>query len=75
MKLVLNIKQGSEISNFLDLIRNKEYIEILEIKDDNDKTSSFHQDLIKKRLLKIEKGEETFKDWKLIKEKYQGKSV
>lgn len=75
MKLTVNIKEQKDISAFLNLIKEIDYVEIVDIKDDVGEPSVEHRDLLDKRLQRIEKGETTFKNWNLIKKKYENKAI
>ena len=71
MELTLNIKEQSKIAAFLNLIKEIDYIEIVSVKEDLQEVPSEHIDLLDKRLQRIENGESTFKNWDLIKKKYE----
>ena len=71
MELTLNIKEQSKIAAFLNLIKEIDYVEIVNVKEDLHELPTEHKDLLDKRLQKIENGETTFKNWDLIKKKYE----
>jgi hypothetical protein len=73
MELTVNIKEQSKIASFLNLIKKMDYIEIVDVKEGSEKLPPEHRDLLDKRLLRIKKGETTFKNWDLIKNKYENK--
>jgi len=75
MELTLNIKEQSKIAAFLNLIKEMDYIEIINVKEVLYELPDEHKDLLDKRLQRIESGKTTFKKWDLIKEKYDGKAV
>jgi len=75
MKLTVNIKEQSKIAAFLNLIKEIDYIEIVNVKEELLELPTEHKDLLDKRLQRIENGETTFKDWDLIKKKYEDKAV
>ena len=75
MKLTVNIKEKSKIAAFLKLIKELDYIEIVDIKEGTVELLSEHRDLLDKRLQRIEKGEATFKNWDLVKAKYENKAI
>ncbi len=75
MELTLNIKEQSKIAAFLNLIKEIDYVEIVNVKEDLHELPTEHKDLLDKRLQKIENGETTFKNWDLIKKKYEDKAV
>lgn len=75
MELTVNIKEQSKIAAFLNLIKKIDYIEIVNVKEDIGDIPVEHRDLLDKRLQRIEKGETTFKNWNLIKKKYEDKAI
>ena len=75
MKLTVNIKEQNKIAAFLNLIKEIDYIEIVDVKEDSNGLPSEHKELLDKRLQRIENGETTFKNWGLIKKKYEDKAV
>jgi hypothetical protein len=75
MELTVNIKEQSKIAAFLNLIKEIDYIEIVSVKEDLQELPTEHKDLLDKRLQRIENGEASFKNWDLIKKKYEDKSV
>ncbi|OYT16929.1 MAG: hypothetical protein B7C24_05220 [Bacteroidetes bacterium 4572_77] len=75
MELTVNIKEQSKIAAFLNLIKEIDYIEIVNVREELQELPDEHKDLLDKRLQRIENGETTFKDWSLIKKKYENKAV
>lgn len=75
MELTVNIKEQSKIAAFLNLIKEIDYIEIVNVKEGLQELSIEHRDLLDKRLQRIENGETTFKNWDSIKKKYENKAV
>ncbi|MGD9931297.1 MAG: hypothetical protein AB7U05_14850 [Mangrovibacterium sp.] len=75
MKLTVNIKKKSKIAAFLKLIKELDYIEIVDVNEGMGELPPEHLDLLDKRLQRIEKGEATFKKWDLIKAKYENKAI
>jgi len=75
MELTVNIKEQNKIAAFLNLIKDIDYIEIVEVKEGSGDLSIEHRRLLDKRLQKIERGEATFRDWESLKKKYEGKAV
>ncbi|MBK8807874.1 MAG: addiction module protein [Bacteroidales bacterium] len=75
MELTVNIKEQSKIAAFLNLIRDMDYIEIVNVKEELHELPTEHKDLLDKRLQRIENGESTFKNWDLIKGKYEDKAL
>ncbi len=70
MELTINIKNQEKMASFIDLIKDVEYLEIIDIKDDNIKIPIEHKKLLEKRLIKIQNNETSFKSWDDIKKKY-----
>lgn len=75
MELTVNIKEQNKIAAFLNLINKIDYIEIVDVKEDSRELSIEHRDLLDKRLQRIEDGETTFKNWDLIKKRYENKAI
>ena len=75
MELTVNIKEQSKIAAFLNLIKEMDYVEIVNVKEELQVLSTEHVDLLDERLRKIDNGETSFKDWDLIKKKYENKAV
>ena len=75
MELTVNIKEQSKIAVFLNLIKEFDYIEIVNVKEELQELPAEHKDLLDKRLQRLENGETTFKSWDLIKKKYEDKAV
>lgn len=75
MELTISIKEQSKIASFIKILQEIEYIDIIDIKEDETPFPSEHETLLDERLERIEKGETTFKSWDLIKEKYEKKAI
>ena len=75
MELTVIIKEQSKIAAFLNLIKEIDYIEIVNVKEELQKLPIEHKNLLNKRLQRIENGETTFKNWNLTKKKYENKAV
>jgi len=75
MEVTVNINEQSKIAEFLNLIKEIDYIEIVNVKEELHELPTEHKDLLDKRLQRIENGETTFKKWELIKKKYEDKVV
>jgi len=75
MELTVNIKEQSKIATFLNLIKDLDYIEIVNLKEEPPELPAEHKDLLDKRLQRIKNGETNFKNWDLIKKKYENKAV
>ncbi len=69
MELTVNIKEQSKIAAFLNLIKEIDYVEIVNMKEVLQELPTEHMDLLDKRLQRIKNGEATFKNWDLIKER------
>ncbi|MGE5395208.1 MAG: hypothetical protein ACM3P1_10705 [Candidatus Saccharibacteria bacterium] len=74
MKLTINIKDPKEIVSFLNLNRKFDYVEIVDVKENNFDLLSEHKVLLDERLKRIEEGKTCFKNWDLVKTKYDGKA-
>lgn len=74
MELTVNIKEQNKLEAFLDLIKDIDYIEIIDVKEEG-KLPEEHRVLLDKRLHKIENSESSLKNWDLLKKKYEGKAV
>lgn len=75
MELTVNIKDQAKIAAFLNLIKKMDYVEIVDVKEGSDNLPLEHLDLLDKRLQRIKNGETTFKNWDLIKMKYENKEI
>jgi len=73
MELTINIKEQSKIAAFLNLIKEMDYIEIVNVKENLLELPKEHKNLLDKRMQRIENDEATFKKWDLIKKKYEDK--
>lgn len=75
MELTINIKDKKNIASFLDIIREFDYVEVADIKEYNTEIPEEHGALLTERLKRIQEGKTSFKNWDLIKGKYEGKAV
>lgn len=75
MELTINIKDQKNIASFLNLISQFDYVEIIEVKEDNSDIPIEHKILLDERLKRVEEGKTSYKNWDLIKKKYEGKSI
>jgi hypothetical protein len=75
MELTINIKEQKYIASFLNLIRQFDYVEIIDVKEDNSETPIEHKILLDERLKRIEEGKITYKNWDLLKKKYEERGV
>lgn len=73
MELLINIKEQSKLAFILELLRSFDYIDIVNINEEENAISEAHKRLLDKRLKEIEEGKTTFRDWEDIKKKYEKK--
>ena len=71
MELTVSIKDQEKVAIFLNLLKNIDYVELIEVSEDRKDFMPEHVDILTKRLQKIEKGQVGFKSWDLIKAKYE----
>jgi hypothetical protein len=74
MVLTLNIKVKEKLNDFLDMLEDIDYVEVVGMDEKNENISEEQLTILKKRLDKIEQGKSTFKDWDTIKKKYEKKT-
>jgi hypothetical protein len=75
MELTINIKGQKNIASFLNLIRKIDYVEIIDVKEESSDLPVEHKILLDERLKRVEEGKTTFKNWDLVKSKYEGKAI
>jgi len=75
MELTISIKDPKDIASFLNLIRKYDYVEIIDVKENNPDLPIEHRILLDERLKRIKDGKTSFKNWDLIKNKYDGKAL
>lgn len=75
MELSINIKGQKNIDSFLNLIRNFDCVEILDVKEDSSVLPIEHKVLLDERLKRIENDKTSFQNWDLVKRKYEGKTI
>jgi hypothetical protein len=75
MELTINIKDKKNMASFLNLIRKYDYVEIVDVKEDSSYFPVEHKILLDERLKRVEEGITTFKNWDLVKSKYEDKAV
>ena len=75
MELTISIKDPKDIASFLNLIRKYDYVEIVDVKENNPDLPIEHRLLLDERLKRVEDGKTSFKNWDLIKNKYDGKAL
>mgnify|MGYP005863475811 CR=1 FL=1 len=72
MEVTINIKEQGKLLDFLNLIKDIDYIEV---KNNPSDIPNEHKKILKKRLQKINAGEVNFNDWDEIKTNYESKAV
>ena len=75
MELTINIKEHQKIPFFLKHLKEFDYVEILNIREEESTFPKEHQKILEERLKKIESGETTFRSWDVIKQKYERKVI
>ncbi len=70
MELTINIKEQKKIDFLISLLREFDYVEIIDIKENETIIHDEHRKLLDERLEKILNRKTSFKSWDLIKEKY-----
>ncbi len=75
MELTINIKEQKDIASFLNLIRKFDYVEIVDVKENNQDLPIEHRRLLDERIKRVENKETTFKNWDSIKNKYEEKAL
>ncbi len=75
MELTVNIIDENRLSDFLEVLKKTEYVEILTISQNDTSIPEEHKVLLEQRLKNIAEGKTTFKSWDVIKQKYANKSV
>lgn len=75
MELTINIKKQSKLLDFLNLIKDIDYIEVKNILENISDIPNEHQIILEKRLQKIDAGEVNFKNWDEIQSNYANKAV
>jgi hypothetical protein len=73
MELTINIKDPKDMASFLNLIQKFDYVEVIDVKEDTPDIPIEHRILPDARLKRVEEGKTTFKNWDLVKRKYEGK--
>ncbi len=75
MELTINIKDQKNMAAFLNMIRKYDYVEIVDVKEDCSNYLVEHIKLLDERLKRVEEGKTTFKNWDLVKKRYEEKAV
>ncbi len=75
MELTINIKDKKQVASFIDHLRQFDYVEIIDVNEDNFEIPIEHKKLLDERLKLVEEGKVTYKSWDLIRLKYEKKGV
>lgn len=75
MELTIHIKDKKYITSFLNLLRKFDYIEIIDVKEDTYDIPEEHRMLLDERLKMVEEGKTSFRDWEMVKKKYEGETI
>jgi len=75
MEFTIYIKDQKNIASFLNLIRNFDFIEIVDIKEGSSELPIEHKMLLDERLKRVEEGKTSFKNWDSVKRKYERKAI
>ena len=70
MELTVDIKKQNDITAFLNLLKELDHIEIVNVKEENQELPSEHKDLLDEKIHRIKNNKTTFKNWDSIKKKY-----
>ncbi len=75
MELTINIKEHHKADFFIKLLKEFDFIEITNIKDDDILLPQEHKKILEKRLKQIDNDETNFRDWDEIKQEYEKKTI
>ena len=75
MELTIKIKKQAKLPFIVELLHSFNYIEIVNILEEETPFPEEHRILLDERLKRIENGTTTFKSWDIIKQKYERKAV
>lgn len=75
MELTINIKDQKKIASFINHLRQFDYVEIIDVNEDNTEIPDVHKTLLDERLKLVEEGKTTYKSWDSIKKKYETKNI
>lgn len=75
MELTIHIKDIKYITSFLNLLRKFDYIEVIDVKEDTYDIPEEHRMLLDERLKMVEEGKTSFRDWEMVKKKYEGETI
>jgi len=70
MELTIYIKEQNKVAFLVHLLQEFDYVEIIDVKENESDISEEHKKLLNKRLERIGNGDASFKSWDLIKGKY-----
>lgn len=71
MELTISLKEENKLSFLVELLQEFDFIEILDIKENETVLYSEHMQLLSDRLKNIEEGTAHFRSWDLIKTQYE----
>ncbi len=75
MELTINIKEQKNIAAFLNMIKEFNYVEIVDVKEGDTEIPEKHKQLLDERLSSIKESKTSFKSWESVKQKYEGKAI
>ena len=75
MELTINIKDQKKVASFINHLRQFDYVEIIDVNEENTEIPEEHKTLLDERLKLAEEGKATYKSWDSIKKKYETKGV
>ena len=75
MELTINIKGQKNITEFLNLIRTFDYVEIIDVEEEVSDLPIEHIELLDKRLQKVEEGKISYQKWDVVKKKYEDRAL
>ena len=75
MQLTINIKEEEKSSFFINLLQELDFIEILDINEDEEFFPKEHKILLEERLEKIVSGKTKFNNWDVIKKRYENRAI
>lgn len=75
MELTINIKDQKMVASFINHLRQFDYVEIIDVNEDNIEIPKEHKTLLDERLKLVEEGKTNYKSWDSIKKKYETKNV
>jgi hypothetical protein len=75
MELTINIKDQKYVASFLNLILKFDYIELVDVKEGVSEIPLEHKMLLDERIKDMEEGKTIFKNWDIVKRKYERKVI